>query len=96
MAGKNWEIWLSLTNIALGLIVFLALLLVVGTVGWDLYSRWAHWKRAMKNVDGELEAMFHQGSERQSFSKLGLTMQDGGERIEPRNEGPRMKDRDAR
>ena len=96
MAGENWEIWLSLTNIALGLIVLFALLLVVGSVGWDVYARRAHWKRAMKNVDGELEAMFHQGSERQSYSELGLTMQDGGERIEPPSGNPERKDRDGR
>jgi hypothetical protein len=96
MAGENWEIWLSLTNIALGLIVLFALLLVVGTVGWDLYTRWAHWSRAMKSVDGELNAMFHEGSEGQSFPDLGLTMQDGGERIEPPNEGPQRKNRDTR
>lgn len=85
MAGENWTFWLNMTNFALGIITVLALLVVFGAVGWDLLVRQVHKPRAIdfSGIDAELQAMLHGGSHSLSVPGLGLTMADGGERIEP-------------
>ncbi|MGZ4814891.1 MAG: hypothetical protein ACXVZV_05765 [Terriglobales bacterium] len=87
MAAENWTFWLNMTNFALGIITVLALLVVFGAVGWDLLVRKAHTAREHGNLDlstldGELRAMLN-GSHSLYEPGLGLTMADGGERIEP-------------
>ncbi|MGZ4788518.1 MAG: hypothetical protein ACXVZX_08350 [Terriglobales bacterium] len=87
MAAENWTFWLNMTNFALGIITVLALLVVFGAVGWDLLVRKAHTAREHGNLDlstldGELRAMLN-GSNSLYEPGLGLTMADGGERIEP-------------
>jgi hypothetical protein len=86
MAAENWTFWLNMTNFALGIITVLALLVVFGAVGWDLLVRKAHTAREHGNLDlstldGELRAMLN-GSHSLYEPGLGLTMADGGERIE--------------
>lgn len=84
MAGENWTMWLNITNFALGLITVIAVLLVVFAVGWDLLLRKVHApKPDWSTVDADLRAMLHAGSHSLSVPELGLTMADGGERIEP-------------
>lgn len=88
MAGENWTFWLNMTNLALGIITILALLLVFGAVGWDLLVRTLHKVHAPKSaypsdIDAELQAMLHGGSHSLSVPGLGLTMADGGERVDP-------------
>ena len=87
MAGENWTFWLNMTNFALGIITVLALLVVFGAVGWDLLVRKVHTARErgsidLTSLDGELRAML-QGSHSLYEPGLGLTMADGGERINP-------------
>jgi hypothetical protein len=86
MAGENWTMWLNLTNYALGLVTLVALLVVFFAVGWDLVAaRLGHAKSAIDlgNIDAELQNLLHGGSHSLSVPELGLTMADGGERIEP-------------
>lgn len=85
MAGENWTMWLNITNFALGIVTLLALLLVFFAVGWDLLVRKAA-KRApvdFSNIDADLRALLHGSSHSLSVPELGLTMADGGEKIEP-------------
>jgi len=89
MAGENWAMWLNITNFALGIITVVALLIVFFSVGWDLLARNVGRVRtsaALGNLDAELQAMLHGGSHSLSVPELGLTMADGGERIEPSKE----------
>jgi len=87
MAAENWTFWLNMTNLALGIITLLALVVVFGAVGWDLLVRKVHHARELgttdlNNFDEDLRAML-QGSHSLSVPGLGLTMADGGERVEP-------------
>ncbi len=86
MAGENWTMWLNLTNYALGLVTLIALLVVFFAVGWDVVAaKLSHVKKAVDlgNIDAELQSLLHGGSHTLSVPELGLTMADGGERIEP-------------
>jgi hypothetical protein len=87
MAADNWTFWLNMTNFALGIITLLALVIVFGAVGWDLLVRKAqsareHGNLDLSTLDGELRAMWN-GSHSLYEPGLGLTMADGGERIDP-------------
>lgn len=76
--------WLNITNFALGLVTLVALLVVFFAVGWDLLVRKVG--RApqvdLSNIDADLQGLL-QGSHSLSVPGLGLTMADGGERVEP-------------
>jgi hypothetical protein len=87
MAAENWTFWLNMTNFALGIITLLALLVVFAAVGWDLLVRKVQAVRQpdgmdLSNIDSELRAMLHGGSHSLSVPGLGLTMADGGEKVE--------------
>jgi len=83
MAGENWTFWLNMTNLALGVLTLLALLVVFGAVGWDWLAKSARKARATASLGAELQAMLHAESHALSVPGLGLTMADGGERVEP-------------
>jgi len=77
MPKDDWVFWLNLTNIALGVVVVLAVLVVAYALVWELASR--HKKpRNLANLDEELEAMLRDG---RSVPGLGVTMVDGGEPV---------------
>jgi hypothetical protein len=84
MAGENWTMWLNVTNFALGLVTLVALLVVFLSVGWDLLARKvkspAHVD--LRNIDADLKALL-QGSHSFTVPEFGLTMADGGEKVEP-------------
>jgi hypothetical protein len=87
MAGENWTFWLNMTNFALGMVTLVALVLVFSAVGWDLLVRKVRSPRThagldLNTLDSELRAML-QGSHSMYEPGLGLTMADGGEKIEP-------------
>jgi len=52
-------------------------------VCWDLIVLKVREARSMNNIDSELRAMLHAGSHSLSVPGLGMTMADGGERVEP-------------
>lgn len=86
MAAENWTFWLNMTNFALGIVTVLALVVVFGAVCWDLLVRKVHHAREVGTVDlnkfdEDLRAMLR-GSHSLAVPGLGLTMADGGERIE--------------
>jgi len=84
MAGENWTMWLNITNFALGLVTLIALALVFVAVGWDLLVRKTGRVPSVDfdNIDSELKALLHGGSHSLTVPELGLTMADGGERID--------------
>jgi hypothetical protein len=97
MAGENWTFWLNMTNFALGIITLLALVVVFGAVGWDFMVRKA--KRAhsvedinLNTLDADLREMLR-GSHTLSVPGLGLTMADGGERVDPKSDATDKKSR---
>jgi hypothetical protein len=85
MAGENWAMWLNITNLVLGIVTLAALLIVFFAVGWDVLAEKlgrAQAKSEMRNIDGELRALLHGGTHSLTVPELGLTMADGGEKIE--------------
>jgi hypothetical protein len=85
MAGENWTMWLNITNLGLGIVTLVALLLVFFAVGWDLLVRKVSRTPAridLSNIDADLQELLR-GSHTLSIPGLGLTMADGGERVEP-------------
>jgi hypothetical protein len=90
MAGENWTFWFNMTNFALGMITVLALAVVFGAVGLDLLVRKAPKPRAvnaadLERVGAEIDSWFKAGPHSLTVPGLGLTMADGGEKIEPEN-----------
>jgi hypothetical protein len=79
MPKDDWVFWLNLTNIVLGAVVVVAVLIVAYAVVWELLSR--HKKSLeMTKQDEELAALLQYG---RSVPGLGLTMADGGDPIKP-------------
>jgi hypothetical protein len=83
MANDDWVFWLNVTNIALGLVVVLAVLVVAYGVVWELVSRRKK-HRSLSNLDEELKVMM-QGEFAHGLpvQGLGMTMADGGEPTKP-------------
>lgn len=84
MAGEDWTMWLNITNFALGLVTLIAMLVVFFAVGWDLLVRKVGKAPTvnLNNIDADLKALLQGGSHSFSVPEFGLTMADGGERIE--------------
>jgi len=70
-------------NMALGVITVLAVVVVLGAVGWELLTRRARKASQIHSLNADLRAMLHAGSHSLSVPGLGLTMADGGEKVEP-------------
>ena len=82
MDGGNWEYWLNMTNLALGVTTLAAVLVVLGAIGYELLSRTARRARAAAGMDAEFNAMINGGTDARLVQGLGLTMADGGEKID--------------
>jgi len=99
MAGQDWTFWFNMTNFALGMITVLAVAVVCGAVGWDLFALWLHKARKtdtvtdsdLANITADLRAHWQEGPHALSVPGLGLTMADGGEKIEPSESEPKQK-----
>lgn len=81
MSSRDWTFWLMMTNYALALVTVIAVILVAGAVGWDLIVKKAHQVHTIENVDADWGALLRSPH---SFSVpgLGLTMADGGEKLQ--------------
>jgi hypothetical protein len=88
MSNYDWVFWLNVTNIALGVIVVLAVLLVAYGVVWELLIR--HKKQSgVRDVNAEMQAMLHnEFGHSLAVPELGLTMADGGEHVKPEEKKP--------
>ena len=79
MPKSDWVYWLNVTNIALGAVVILAVLLVVSAVIWEVVIKRKKSNDAVSLIDGP-EDLLPDG---RLVPGLGITMADGGERIRP-------------
>jgi len=93
MPNDDWVFWLNLTNIALGLVVVLAVLVTAYGLVWELASRLKK-HRSLTKLDEELKVMM-QGEFAHGLpvQGLGMTMADGGEPAKPMPEQPKEKKR---
>lgn len=93
MAGENWTFWFNMTNFALGMITILAVVVVFFAVGWDLFALWLRKGRQSDSVDvrnvnmdritADLLSQWRTEPHSLTVPGLGLTMADGGEKVEP-------------
>jgi len=90
MPKYDWVFWLNVTNIALGVVVILAVLLVVSAVVWEIAIRQKKSGDAA-SLDEGLEDLLQDG---RLVPGLGVTMADGGEPIHPLPAKPTEKKRD--
>ncbi len=83
MSNYDWVFWLNLTNIALGVVVVLAVLIVAYGLVSELVLR--HRKsRGAAAMDDEVNAMLHdEFAHSLAVPEFGLTMADGGEHVKP-------------
>jgi hypothetical protein len=87
MPKDDWVFWLTATNIALGVVVVLAVMVVAYAVGCEIVSRYKK-SRDVTNLDAELSAMVRDG---RLVPGLGVTMADGGEPMKPSPAAPPQK-----
>lgn len=102
MAGENWTFWLNMTNFALGIVTLLAVVVVIGAVSWDLFFAWLHKVRRADSVNlsainiqrlmAEVRAGWGADAHSLSVPGLGLTMADGGEKVDPSDKKPAGKE----
>jgi hypothetical protein len=88
MSNYDWVFWLNVTNIALGVVVVLAVLVVAYGLAWELVIR--HKKhRGLRDMDGEMQTMLRdEFAHTMHVPELGLTMADGGEHAKPSSKKP--------
>lgn len=88
MSNYDWVFWLNVTNIALGVIVVLAVLLGAYGVVWELVIR--HKKHSgARDVNAEMQAMLRdEFGHSLAIPELGLTMADGGEHVKAEEKKP--------
>ncbi len=89
MAGENWTFWFNMTNFALGLITLLAVVVVFAAVGRDLFGLWLHKtdrtdlkSLSFEKLSADLRAVWEGDPHTLAIPGLGLTMADGGEKVE--------------
>jgi hypothetical protein len=95
MFGVNWNdpqtLWLNVTNLALGVVILAAVLMVAGAVGWELVFKHRR-VRQTADIDAELHSMFDAASPHiLQVPGLGLTMADGGTPVKPATESNTTK-----
>jgi hypothetical protein len=97
MFGVNWSdsqtLWLNLTNLALGLVTLACVLVVGYSVLLEVRER-ARRRAAAAGIDHEMRELIGAFDDHaMHVPELGLTMADGGEKIEPE---PKNKPRQGR
>ncbi len=85
MFGIDWgdqqTLWLNLTNLALGIVTLLAVLVLAGGVAQEVFAR-RRKAHEMQTMDDEVRHLLH-------VPELGFTMADGGEPMPaPRSDPP--------
>jgi hypothetical protein len=93
MTNYDGVFWLNLTNIVLGIVVLLAVLVAGYGVAWELVSRRkkAH---SLDSLKMEMKAMWqNEHAHGLRVPELGMTMADGGEPTKSLPEKPPVKKR---
>jgi hypothetical protein len=88
MSNYDWVFWLNATNIALGVVVLLAVLFMTVGLVWEIMRK--HRKlHSVDALDTEMQSMLRdQFAHSLPVPGLGLTMADGGEPVKPSPEKP--------
>lgn len=85
MSLLNWSdpdtTWLNITNIALGVIVAVCALIMLGGIAHEFISR----ARKRRRIDAEIDRDMRMLNDDRAFGSpdLGITMADGGEKRKP-------------
>ena len=88
MSKYDWVFWLNVTNIALGVIVVLSVLLVAYGIVWELVIRRKK-QAGLQDVNSEMQEMLqNEFSHSLAVPELGLTMADGGEHVKEKDKTP--------
>jgi hypothetical protein len=88
MNNYDWVFWLNVTNIALGAIVVLAVLVIVYGAVWELMIRQRK-RHRLHDLDKQMQTMLHgEFAHSLPVPELGLTMADGGEHVTPAPKKP--------
>ena len=83
MPKDDWVFWLNLTNIALGLVVVVAVLVTAYGLVWEIMSRLKK-RESLAKLDEKLTEMVHgEFAHGLPVQGLGMTMADGGEPRKP-------------
>lgn len=75
--------WLNVTNIGLGVVIAICVLVMAVGITKDLLARRFRRAALESEADGDLRAMVGDGGDLFSVPGLGLTMADGGEQAPP-------------
>ena len=94
MFGVDWSnpetLWLNLTNLGLGIVTLVCLAVVTWGIAIDVRARLRRRAGAADQDVRELLASFDDHA--LHVPELGLTMADGGEKVEPAEGAPRQKE----
>jgi hypothetical protein len=93
MFGVNWSdpqtLWLNLTNLALGVVTLACVLVVAYSVLLEVRERARRRAAAGAGLDQEMRELLGGFDDHAlHLPQLGLTMADGGEKIEPEKRPP--------
>ncbi|MCX6622490.1 MAG: hypothetical protein NTY38_15775 [Acidobacteria bacterium] len=75
--------WLNVTNIGLGVVIFICVLVIAFGIAKDMLARRVRRTAMEAEMDGDLRAMVGEGGNLFAVPGLGLTMADGGEQTPP-------------
>jgi hypothetical protein len=82
----NDSYWLSATNLALGLVVLICAVVVVAAIVREVAARTYKRARISAELDRDMRRLSEEFDDRTFFDpELGVTMADGGEKIEPKD-----------
>ena len=92
MFGIDWSnsetLWLNLTNLALGIVTLLALVVLAGAIAQEVLAR--------RRKAHQFEAMDDEVRHLLRVPELGLTMADGGQPLPPQKTGKPAPERNGR
>ena len=77
-------LWLNITNIALGAVVLICLVVLAVSVGRAILERRRKRATIIDRADSEVHALLHSDAHALEVPGLGFTMADGGEPVKPK------------
>ncbi len=82
----NDNYWLTATNLALGAIVLICAVVVAATVAREVAARWYKRAKISAELDRDMRQLAKEFDDHAFLDPtLGITMADGGEKIEPKD-----------
>lgn len=82
----NDSYWLSATNLALGVVVLICAVVVAGAIAREVAARMHKRAKISAELDRDMRQLATEFDDHAFFDpELGITMADGGEKIEPKD-----------